>query len=206
MSCSYLCNIPIPVQQFTVFVSPRETGPVERVLVAGSSDLISIVDARDARKAHLYKRCNLEAFDAKSQLFTAHMGLCLNIAGRIGPQILSGKSGQDSDAVMSAQDIHKAVYNFRRIVFGYCLNCLRQLFRIAFSDEVYYSCAERVVHYRIQTIAFKIVLSFVIGDLVGCVLPNLADYESIAFFGLCSADESVEEIVRKLVSHIEPPA
>ena len=66
--------------------------------------------------------------------------------------------------------------------------------------------AQRIVHHAVQLSASEIAAALGIGDLVGGILPDLTDDESIRFFLLCGGIQSGDKIVGQLVCDIQPPA
>ena len=88
---------------------------------------------------------------------------------------------------MGPEDIHQTVQHFRRIIFDNGFDRFRKAAGIPVTYEINDGRAERIIHDRVETIAFEVVFSFVVGDLVGGVLPDFADDERIRLFGFCSA-------------------
>ena len=96
------------------------------------------------------------------------------ITARPVRKVIFTECSQNPDGIMSPHGIHQTVDDLRRVVFQDIFNPVLHQRRIAAHDIVDDGGPERVVHDRIQLIAFKIVFTLIVRDLAGGILPDLS--------------------------------
>ena len=106
---------------------------------------------------------------------------------------------------MGAQQIHIAGKHLRRIVFCNGHHRFPELLSAIVSfKEIQYSGAEGVVHTGIQFPICKITPANIVGNLVGSVLPNLANEQSVRLDFTDPVFQAQHKSVRQLIHHIQP--
>ena len=118
---------------------------------------------------------------------------------------LSGQEGEDPGRVVGAQKIHGAVEGGGGVVLPKLLHPLTKRRRIPAQKPVYGRRAEGVVHQPVGLPAQEIPPPPVVGDLVAAVLPHLADKHRVGLFLLHGPANLLDEVIRQLVGHIQPP-
>ena len=73
-------------------------------------------------------------------------------------------------------------------------------------QEVEHHVSERIVHRRIELVAKQVMARIAVADLVGGILPDLADKHPIGLFLKEHAADIRDERLLQLVGHIEAPA
>ena len=107
---------------------------------------------------------------------------------------------------MRTHNVHQVVEHVPRVVFADALHALREMLGRAAVQKAENSVSQRVVHNRIQFAALEIASALGVRDFVGRILPHLTDDERIGFFPAGCRVQLLDEAVRQLVSHIQPPA
>ena len=82
---------------------------------------------------------------------------------------------EDAHPVVAAQHIHQRIIKRRGVDLLLVQDDPAKLLRVAFAGEkVDHSPAQGVVHHAVQTVAQTVGAQRAVGDLIGCVLPHLA--------------------------------
>ena len=108
---------------------------------------------------------------------------------------------------MAREQIECAGQSLARVVLAQGLDILGCLIGVlvahqAADDHV----AEGVVHSRIELGALQVAAQMTVADLVGGVFPNFAEQQCVRLFGKYCLLDLGQEVVRKLVGHIQTPA
>ena len=107
---------------------------------------------------------------------------------------------------MGAQKVHGGVKGRRRIVLPQGLHGLPKVIGIPAGDIGQQRRAEGVVHQPVGLTAQQIPPPLGVGDLIGAVLPHLADQDAVRGRLLHGGADLLQKPVRQLIRHIQPPA
>ena len=107
---------------------------------------------------------------------------------------------------MRSEDIHQGMHGKGRIMLHDLFHLVRRTLGISLADKGNDRILHRIVHHGIETASVEIVLSFLVGDLVGRILPDLADHKRVFLLTLGCADDLPYGARRVLIDHIETPA
>ena len=185
----------------------RQGATVARVGKTLQAVLVAIVDGRHAGEGHLHERR-----EPKAALGQAHCAFVQTpfAALALGQLRLVGTAAEhrdDARAIVARQQIERAGQSLARVVLTQGLDILGRLIGVLVAhqkadDHV----AEGVVHGGIKLGALQVAAQMTVTDLVGGVLPDLAEQQRVGLFGKYCLLDLGQEIVRKLVSDVQTPA
>ncbi len=108
---------------------------------------------------------------------------------------------------MAAQQVKRLVEGLVRVVLAQLLEAIGKLVGAnAAAQEVKDPGAEGIIHRGVQLFALEVVAQLAVGQLVGGVLPDLADKHAVGTLGHHGGLDLGDELVGKLVGHVKAPA
>ena len=117
------------------------------------------------------------------------------------------KHVQNARAVVRAEQVEEPLRKRRRIVFIERIHSpFERARRNPPGQKLQRSLAQRVVHHAVQCVAQAIAAHLPIADLVGRVLPHLAENKRILPLRAYVFAQLTQVIHRQLVGHVQPPA
>lgn len=190
-----------------VLVTPRVGRSVVGVRVALEARLVPVVDAGHARQRHLQER-------GEPETAHGHPAVVLVQAEAVAPVVIEalGRRGipqdrEQADPVVAPQQVEGAVGRVVWVVLVERLQGIRQLAGAHMVGEVALErMAQGVVHGAVELAPLKVVAQATIGDLVGRVLPHLADEQGIRLLGQGRRLDVGYELVGQLVGDVQAPA
>ena len=186
---------------------PREARAVVGVAEALDAALVPVVDAGDARERHLEQRHHPQARLREPDLVVGEaVGRTLLLGERVGV----GRAAEHREqalAVVAAQEVEGGVEVVARVVLSQLLEARGQL---GGADVAAYEGekprAHGVVHRGVELPALEVLAQLAVGELVGGVLPDLADQHPVGLLREKRLLDLRDELVRELVGHVEAPA
>ena len=108
---------------------------------------------------------------------------------------------------MARQQVERAGQGFARIILAQGLDILGCLVGILVAhqkadDHV----AEGIIHSRVKLRSLQVTTQMAIADLVRGIFPDFAEQQRVGLLGEHGLFDLGQEIIRKLVGHIEAPA
>ena len=108
---------------------------------------------------------------------------------------------------MARQQVKRARQGLTRIVFAEGLDIFSSLVSVFVThqkadDHV----AEGVIHGRVELGALQIATQMAVADLVGGIFPDFAEQQCVRLFGKYCLLNLGQEVIGKLVGHIQAPA
>ena len=177
-------GVAIDVEAILVLAAPREGGAVVRVAVALQAGLVAVVDAWDAGQRHLQQGRDPQAADGEVRVVLVQAErVALVVAEGIRLRRVA-QDGEKPDPVVAAQQVELARERLRRVVLHEGLGDAADLRSLdAVGEEVQEHLAQRVVHGAVELMAPEVVAEPVVRELVGRVLPDLADHDGVGLLG-----------------------
>ena len=181
--------------QIPVLFAPRERPPVVRILPAFKPGLVAVINQRHPREREHDRRVALDEAPRLRPL----------------PAAKTEHFGHQARHVVGSGHVCEGVKVLPRVVL---LQILEDLVRVAGGNfrriEREQRLPERVVGHRVQLALREIRAQLSVAELVGGVLPDLAQNDRLrsrlgARF-VRGRPQFLYELVRKLVSHVQPPA
>lgn len=109
--------------------------------------------------------------------------------------------------IVRGEQVHTGVQDVGRVVFRECHHLLAKLRAVILAADIAEDgLLQRIIHHAVQLVVDKIAPAAVVGDLVRCVLPDLADQNGAGLDLPDAAAQPEHEFVRQLVYHVQPPA
>ena len=190
-----------------VLVAPGIGATVVRVGVALEAGLVAVVHAGHARRAHLHEGGQPQAPLGESAL---PLGEAVPAALVVGEGVLVGRAAKDGEqarAVVAAQQVEGGVEGVGRVVLLERRHALRHLLRgPGAADVVEQGLPERVVHGAVELGAAEVLAYLAVGQLVGGVLPHLAQEQGVGQHAVLGGLDAGDEGVVELVGHVQAPA
>ena len=185
-------------------MSPGEAPPVQGILEALHAGLVAVVDGGGAGEGVQQHHRQRQPPHRPPPRFGGQViggpGL-LGLGNGVRPQ-----QRQDAGRVVGAQNVQPAVEGGRGIVLPLLLHGVPERCRVAAADIVQHRAAQGIVHQAVGLPAQQIPPPAGIGDLVAAVLPHLAQQIAVGLFLLHDGADLLDEVVRQLVGHVQPPA
>ena len=134
---------------------------------------------------------------------------------RWGEQSVSGfgcfcgaqpQNGEDAGGVVGAQEVHGVVEGEGGIMLPQNLQSRTEGGGVAAQQIIQGGCPEGVVHQAVQVAAQQVFPPDAVGDLVGAVLPHLAQHHGVGVLLLHRLPQTGNEGVRQLICHVQSPA
>ena len=191
-------------EQIVILPAPRISPTVEGVFEALDACLVAVVNAGDAGQCVLQYRRGFEAQLRKRVIFLrkpVSPSLRLGI-GSLHPR----ERGERAHGVVGAQESETHVHALFGIMLRDESHGVAELLSVPSHDEFEYGAAERIIHHAVQFLSHEIGAPGAVTDLVGRVLPHLADDESVLLCGTYLRAQQVCKIRGELVHHVQPPA
>ena len=109
--------------------------------------------------------------------------------------------------VMRGEDVHDRLQHVRRVILCKRPDGVAERGAVVFSADIAQNrLLPRVVHDGIELPVGKVAAALIVGDLVGRILPDLADQQRVRLVRADARAQARKERVRQLVDHIQPPA
>lgn len=127
----------------------------------------------------------------------------------LGRQVLRSlaQDGQDSGRVVGADEIQRPIEGRGRIVLVDGLHGHGKVPGVfSAQQKVQRPRAEGIVHGAVQLVSQQVWPQLAVADLVAGVLPDLTQNQRIGPLCLSRPGNGVDQAVRQLVCHIQPPA
>ena len=190
--------------QRRVLPAPRIGAAVERVLPALHTGLVAVVDHGRAGKGVQQRRGNAQE---RQSTFPPLRGQAEAGALLLGPRrVFRAQNGQDAGSVVGAEEVKGAVKGGRRIVLPDGLHGGLEVGGVAALKIGQRGGAEGVVHQPVGLAAQQVLPPPGVGDLVGAVLPDLAQQKAVRHRFVHGGADAGNKFVRQLVRHVQPPA
>ena len=178
----HLSQLFVKTFQLAIAVFPIKASTAERIAVTFHSDLIAVVNTRDAGKRKLNDRAHLKKFLcsfflAVAQMRDGHFFLAL--------AALSAQDGEDTSCIVRSKVVHQAVKSRFGIMIDEHGDHFAQSVRISRKQKIDDGILQRIIHHAVNFLALEILAAFSVGDLVRSVFPYLADDHGIGILILC---------------------
>ena len=185
-------------------MTPREASAVEGVAVAVHARLVAVVDARRTGQRKLQKSGHPQQLERPLARRLVHMPLCKLRA--VGVRRVDQRR-QRAGRIVCGQDIHDRAEHIRRIILSNGHDPLSQRLATVLAAHIAQDrLLPRVVHDGIELAAGEVPAADVVRDLVGGVLPDLADQDCLRIQLPQAPAQPLNEGVRQLIDHIQPEA
>ena len=120
--------------------------------------------------------------------------------------IRSGQRGNSPQSIVGADMVHQHRRHLGRIVLGNRQDGVQKRLTAAVAHKVQDRRGKGIIHHTVQLIPQQITPPLPIGKLGGGVLPHLADNDGVRVLAFYSPAQVVQEHIRQLIRHIQPPA
>ena len=195
------------VERERVFVGvvPRHRHAIERIFIALHRDLVAVIYRRDAGQHELQRRGDADArlgFVQDRAVETDVRPLLFGHRGRV--EVC--ERVQRAHGVVSADQRHTAIERLFGIMVADDLDRVAEFAGVAALGVCEDRLFERIVHHAVELSAQQIVAAFAVADLVGRVLPDLADHGGVGVDALDRAADVADGLFGQLVDDVEPPA
>ena len=182
-------QLPVPLPQLQLFLTPGISTPVIRIRTALHSGFIPVVDAGNPRQGKLPQSRQLYPLQGHTLSY------------------LGAKHRQEPGYIMAAQDIQHRRQILGRIIFAQlAIGCRRSLSILLPQDKIQERLPEHIVHDPVQLVPAQISALLAVADLVAGVFPHLADKQGFRVFRLQGLVKLFQKSRRQFVRHIQAPA
>ena len=184
----------------------RHSATVARVGKALQAVLVAVVNRRHAGEGHLHERREPKAALGQAHCAFVQTPLAALAFGQLRLVGAAAEHRDDARTVVARQQVERTGQSLARIVLAQGLDVLGCLVGVLVAhqkadDHV----AEGVVHGRIELGALQVAAQMAVANLVGGVLPDLAEQQRVGLFGKYCLLDLGQEVVGKLVSDVQAP-
>ena len=199
-------ELPVPFDQFGIFVAPWVCAAVLRVTVSFDAGFIAVINARNARRGELNQGGEFQA--GQRQFATRFRQLIAGLfqLGQVGFRRRFAEHRQRPGNVMRAQHIHRRIEVGGRIIFTEAGQLSQRLRCRQPAGQIIEHCrAERIVDHRVQLMSPQVLAQLAVAFLARSILPYLADQHGVRFGPLQFAVHLLNKLARQFVDHVQSP-